>query len=241
MLRNRDEDAGRKRHVEDPVTLLPAVLQLLQVFPQVHKRLVLIVLTRDVRTRLAELLELIFHIRSRNLDIGLDSFEVLFTIHLRPRISDNLHIFGQEAVSMLYAYQLYWYDKAPQRPGTLTRPKSAGNCIPVGLAIDIEADVLLVLTVFFLAKSPDAPSTTITVFSLSSMMLWTVYPRLANRCSLLNNDCFLALRMKCDREPGKRGKVRNHRARSRDVAEDEHAQLTRHCPHRQRVVKCPAS
>ncbi len=83
----------------------------------------------------------------------------------------------------------------------------------------IEADVLLVLTVFFLAKSPDAPSTTITVLSFSSMMLWTVYPRLANRCSPLNNDCLPALQMECDRGPGKRGEVRNHQARSRDVAD----------------------
>jgi hypothetical protein len=35
------------------------------------------------------------------LDVGLDALEVLLVVHLRPRISDNANILGEEVVAML--------------------------------------------------------------------------------------------------------------------------------------------
>lgn len=62
--------------------------------------------------------------------------------------------------------------------GLLTKPKSAGNCEFQRVHVSAKvrrakakakaAQKSMILTVFFLAKSPEAPRTTIVVFSLSS-------------------------------------------------------------------------
>lgn len=48
MLRNGDKDAGRKSHVEDPVSLLAILLDISNGIVELMEGLVLIVLTRDV-------------------------------------------------------------------------------------------------------------------------------------------------------------------------------------------------
>jgi len=88
-------------------------------------------------------------------------------VHLRPRIAHDFDIFGEEIVSVLEIA----LDKVnSHRQGLLTSPKRAGN---YGGVSDNSPEWLVcdALTVFFLAKSPDAPSTTMMVLSLSSMLL----------------------------------------------------------------------
>jgi hypothetical protein len=101
VLRDGDEDARRKRHVEDPVRLLATLLELLDVFPQVDEGVVLVVLARDIGAVTAEFLQLLFHILCGCLDVGLDALEVLLVVHLRPGVSDNLDILREEVVAVL--------------------------------------------------------------------------------------------------------------------------------------------
>jgi hypothetical protein len=101
VLRDGDEDTGWKRHVEDSVSLLATLLELLDVFPQIDERVVLVVLAGDISAETTELLQLLFHILRRCLDIGLDAAKVLLVVHLRPGVPNDLDILGEEAISVL--------------------------------------------------------------------------------------------------------------------------------------------
>ena len=63
------EDTGRQCHVEDSVSLFPAVLNLLDVFVELLERFIFIILSADVCTYLAETLELFFHLFCGGLDV----------------------------------------------------------------------------------------------------------------------------------------------------------------------------
>ena len=124
MLRDRDEDAGWECHVEHPVCLLPTLLELLQVFPQGDERVILIVLAGYVCAEAAELVQLLLEVLRRCLDVGFDAAKVLFVVHLRPGITDDLDILREEIVSVLCGA----LTSVPVRGVLLlTRPKSAGN------------------------------------------------------------------------------------------------------------------
>ena len=60
----------------------------------------------------------------------------------------------------------------PIRIDPPTKPNKAGN-YEVLISFPISLNALMIdYTVFFLARSPDAPKTTMTVLSLSSTVLW---------------------------------------------------------------------
>jgi hypothetical protein len=69
-------------------------------------------------------------------------------VHLRSGISNDLDVFWEEFVSVLQSFSV----RQRGRKSDVTRPKSAGK-------------------VFFFARSPEAPRTMMTVFSLSSLLL----------------------------------------------------------------------
>ena len=56
VLGHCDEDAGRESHVVYPVVLLATLLNLLHVLLESNKRLILVILARNVRAELAELI-----------------------------------------------------------------------------------------------------------------------------------------------------------------------------------------
>lgn len=92
-------------------------------------------------------------------------------IHLRSRISNDLDVFREELVPVLQndeSKQLRSCEESSQ-----TKPNKAGNCNMVTLALPSQ-DIGSVnaFTVFFFARSPDAPKTTMMVFSLSSIVLY---------------------------------------------------------------------
>lgn len=101
MLRDCGEDAGGKRHVEDAVVLLAALLELGHVLLQLNEGLVLVVLAGDVRAKADKLLELLLHFLRWGLDVGLDAFEVLLVVHLCARISNDANVFREEVVAVL--------------------------------------------------------------------------------------------------------------------------------------------
>lgn len=101
MLRDCDEDAWWERHVEYPVSLAAALLELFEMLVQLNERLVLVVLARDVCAIATELLQLLLKLLCRCLDVGLDALEVLLVVHLRPCISYNANVLGEEVVAVL--------------------------------------------------------------------------------------------------------------------------------------------
>lgn len=101
MLRDDGEDAGRESHIEDTVSLGTAGLELLEVLVEVLEGLILVILTRDVCAKLAEILELLLNLLGRGLHVRLDASEVFFMVHLRTGISDNSDIFGEKLVAVL--------------------------------------------------------------------------------------------------------------------------------------------
>ena len=101
VLRHRNEHTWRQCHVEDSVRLLPALLQLFQVLPQLDEGLILVVLAGHICADVCELLQLVLKILVWRLDIRLDSLQVFGVVHLRPRIADDLDIFGEEVVAVL--------------------------------------------------------------------------------------------------------------------------------------------
>lgn len=138
-------------------------------FPQVDERFILVVLSGNISAHAAEIVQLLLHLLCWCLYVGLDSLEVFLMVHLRPGISHNLNIFGKEIVSVL-AVRL---DSANTRgfEGTYKAKKGweLGGCQQSFLNKTARAK----LTVFFFAKSPEAPRTTMTVLSLSSIVLDT--------------------------------------------------------------------
>jgi hypothetical protein len=106
VLGDCSEDTWWERHVEYPVGLAAAVLEFLQMLLQLNERLVLVVLARDVCAVAAKLVQLLLKLLRGCLDVGLDAPEVLLVVHLRPRISDDTNVLGEEVVAMLEEGQL---------------------------------------------------------------------------------------------------------------------------------------
>lgn len=100
MIGDRDEHARRKGHVEHSVVLLPVLLEFLQMLSEIHKGLILIILSWNVTAEIAKVGQLLLHLLGRSLDMRFHSLEVFLTIHLRPRISHNLGILRKEFVPM---------------------------------------------------------------------------------------------------------------------------------------------
>lgn len=125
MLGDCDEDAGRQRHVEHAVVLAVVLLELLDVFPQLHEGIILVVLARDVRAEAAELVQLLFEVLGRRLDVRPDAIDEIVLAEFTARIADNLNIVREEVVPVLRA-GLGW-SLGFGRADKLTRPKSAGN------------------------------------------------------------------------------------------------------------------
>jgi hypothetical protein len=101
VLRDCDEDTGRKSHVEYPVVLLLALLNLLHVLLKLDEGLVLVVLARDVRAEFAELVQLLLQFLCGGLDVRLDALEILLAVHLRACISNDVDVLREEVVSVL--------------------------------------------------------------------------------------------------------------------------------------------
>lgn len=191
MLGHNGEDAGRQRHVEQAVCLLESLLQLLDVAVEPEEGLILVVLARNVGAEAAELVKLLLGLFGRRLDVRADSPNVFIVIHLGSGIADDPDVFWQELVAVLHFRVLLVAACAPPEAGcgrrnvaccfcriSLTRPKRAGYCqtgqpgacaVPRGAAVSGTGERP---TVFFFARSPEAPSTTIVVSDFSSIMLW---------------------------------------------------------------------
>jgi len=101
VLRDGDEDGGRESHVKDSVLLLSALLELFEVPVEVDEGFVLVILTGDVGADLAEALQLLLDLSRWNLDVGSDAPDVLRVVHLRPSISDDFDVLGEELVAIL--------------------------------------------------------------------------------------------------------------------------------------------
>lgn len=69
LLRNGNEDTGRKGHVEDTVGLLATLLELTKVFLELLEALVFVVLARNVRAHAAEFFQLLLHLLGWGLDV----------------------------------------------------------------------------------------------------------------------------------------------------------------------------
>jgi hypothetical protein len=78
-----------------------SLFNLFEVLVEVDERVVLVVLTGDICTKVAEALELLFHFLGGDLDVGLYSSQVLGVVHLCTGISDNLDVLGEEFISVL--------------------------------------------------------------------------------------------------------------------------------------------
>ena len=101
VLRDCDEDAGRERHVENPVGLLATLLEVLEVLLELLEGLILVILARYICAEAAELLELLLKLFCGGLDVRLDALEVLLVVHLRSCISDDANVLGEEVVAVL--------------------------------------------------------------------------------------------------------------------------------------------
>ena len=104
VLRNCNEDTGRKSHVEDAVGLLAALFNLLHVLLKLDERVILVVLTRDIGAEVAEFVQLLLQVLCGGLDVRLDALEVFLAVHLGARISDDADVLGEEVVSVLYRW-----------------------------------------------------------------------------------------------------------------------------------------
>lgn len=102
VLADRNENTGRQRHVKDTVRLFSALLELLEVLLQVLERLILIVLTRNVTAEAGELLELFLEFLGGRLDVRFDALQVFGVVHLCSCVSDDLDIFGEVVVAVLF-------------------------------------------------------------------------------------------------------------------------------------------
>lgn len=101
LIRHGNEDTGGQSHVEDSVLLLLALFDIVEVLVEADKGLVLVVLTRGVGAKLAEVVELLLGLLGGQLDVGSHTLEVFFMVHLCPGISDDLDVLGKEFVAVL--------------------------------------------------------------------------------------------------------------------------------------------
>lgn len=127
MLGHCSEDAGWQRHVEDTVGFFPSLLKFLEVFPQLDKRLVLIVLPRNICAELTELLQLLLHVLCWCLYVRLDPLEEFLVVHFCSGISDNFNVLWQELVAKLSGRLSAIVLSMTHSRARLTRPKRAGN------------------------------------------------------------------------------------------------------------------
>lgn len=95
------EDAGRERHVEEPVRLRLSLLEVLEVRVEVLEGIVLVVLPRNISAEGAEVIQLLLHVLGGGLDVRSDSPNVLLVVHLGSGISDDLDVLGQKLVPVL--------------------------------------------------------------------------------------------------------------------------------------------
>lgn len=173
------EDTRGQSHVEETMSLWTTTLELLEVLVKVLEGLVLVVLAGNVCAELAEVLKLLLNLLGGGLHVRLDAPQILLMVHLGAGISDDSDILREELVTVLESYISYsvcccaggvgrdsWKVCSPiQRArGTMRIHQSAITRRRGG-------GVGKMPTVFFLAKSPEAPRTTMTVFSLSSTFL----------------------------------------------------------------------
>jgi len=101
VLGDDGENTGRQRHVEKSMRLLFPLLKFLQMLVKGIEGFVLVVLPGDVRAQFTEVIQLLFHILSRCLDVRPDPPDVLLVVHLCPSISYDLDVFGQELIAVL--------------------------------------------------------------------------------------------------------------------------------------------
>ena len=91
-------------------------------------------------------------------------------VHLRPCIANDFDVFREKLISVLQNDKLKSLRPGEESPPT--KPNRAGNLIDTVSAAGMAySGGVGVFTVFFFARSPDAPSTTIMVLSLSSIVL----------------------------------------------------------------------
>ncbi len=129
MLGHDGEDAWRKGHVEQPICLFPALLEVLHVLVELSEGFVSVVLARDIGADRAEVVQLLLYLLGRCLDVRPDPAQVLIVVHLSPSIADDLNVIGQELVPVLLR-GARGQRVARLRPRTidrLTRPNKAGN------------------------------------------------------------------------------------------------------------------
>jgi hypothetical protein len=127
VLGDRDEDTGRKSHVEDTVVLGLALLNLLQVLVKLLEGAILVICTSKVGTDVTESIELIFNLFGWGLDVGADAFDILSVVHLGTSISHNPHIFGQVLVTKLGEGQSEWRNSTSALKGCLPGQRGQGR------------------------------------------------------------------------------------------------------------------
>lgn len=186
LLRHGNENTGGQSHIEDSVLLLLALLDLIEVGVEVDKGFILVILTRNVGAEFAEVVEQFFNLLCRNLDVGSHTLQVVFMVHLCPGISDNLDVLGEEFVAILSSSELIGYQGGynPGLSSHIRGQRVQGTVLKLSVfrsslsTAGIEGggeekgwQRQALRTVFFFARSPEAPSTTMTVLSLSSMVL----------------------------------------------------------------------
>lgn len=115
-----------------------------------------------------ELFQLLFLIGSNCFDVTARSFVVLLFIHLCPCIAYNNGIRRQKVVPIL---QHNIKNTAQTLQKKLTNPKSAGNW---NRQNSQQKRCGVDNTVFFLARSPEAPRTTIVTSFFNSMPLHNI-------------------------------------------------------------------
>lgn len=101
VFRNRNEDGRRKRKVEQTVDIASRIRTFdpLEMFGQVDERLRVIVTTSDISRKLFEVFEVGCgsSIIVRDLDVGSDAFEILFGVHFRAGVADDVDVSGEIA------------------------------------------------------------------------------------------------------------------------------------------------
>ena len=101
MLGDGGEDTGGQSHVENSVALLAVLFDFVDMFVQLLKRCILIILTGDVRANSGKLVQLFLHLFRRGLDVRLDSSEEFGVVHLGSSIANDFDVLGEELVAEL--------------------------------------------------------------------------------------------------------------------------------------------
>lgn len=187
VLRDDRENTWGKSHIEKTVGFGLSLLEVLKVLVKTEEGLVLVILARDVGAEIAKLIELLFHLFGRCLHVGSDAADVFVMVHLGSRIAHDANVLGEELVavlSILSATQIAL--AASVLSGARVKEKQM-QIVEVGAYQTEERGVLrkgqfylhssqkkggAERTVFFLARSPEAPSTMMMVFCFSSIVLY---------------------------------------------------------------------